>query len=166
MPERFVGIDVALRDHRAAVLDRDGEAVGKSFTIPATKDGVTALLEALRTRGATAVDSVIGLEASGHLWENLEAALVGAGYRVLVLNPVQTRRYRDLVRRKAKTDDIDAMRADRASALGPARTRAPSSGQVWGTASGYKNGASETQRRALLGGTLPPRRPLLSLGKF
>jgi transposase len=33
---------------------------------------------------------------------------VGAGYRVLVLNPVQTRRYRDLVRRKAKTDDIDA----------------------------------------------------------
>jgi transposase len=33
---------------------------------------------------------------------------VGAGYRVCVLNPVQTRRYRDLVRRKAKTDDIDA----------------------------------------------------------
>src|SRR5262249_2866022 len=39
---------------------------------------------------------------------NLEAALVGAGYRVLVLNPLQTRRYRDVVRRKAKTDDIDA----------------------------------------------------------
>src|SRR2546422_1034351 len=47
-------------------------------------------------------------EASGHLWENLEAALVSAGYRVLVLNPLQTRRYRDVVRRKAKTDDIDA----------------------------------------------------------
>jgi hypothetical protein len=29
--------------------------------------------------------TLIGLEASGHLWENLEAALVGAGYRVLVL---------------------------------------------------------------------------------
>src|SRR5207248_10523709 len=42
------------------------------------------------------------------LWENLEAALVSAGYRVLVLNPLQTRRYRDVVRRKAKTDDIDA----------------------------------------------------------
>src|SRR5262245_9948621 len=35
MPERFVGIDVALRDHRVAVLDRDGEAVGKSFTVAA-----------------------------------------------------------------------------------------------------------------------------------
>jgi transposase len=108
MTERFVGIDVALRDHRVAVLDREGEAVGKSFTIPATKDGFTTLLQTLRARGATPAHSVVGLEATGHLWENLEAALVGAGYRVIVLNPVQTRRYRDLVRRKAKTDDIDA----------------------------------------------------------
>src|SRR3989449_11252978 len=59
-------------------------------------------------RGATAAPTLIGLEASGHLWENLEAALVGAGYRVIVLNPRQTRRYRDVVRRQAKTDDIDA----------------------------------------------------------
>lgn len=108
MPERFVGIDVALREHRIALLDREGEAVGKSFTVAATKDGVTTLLQTLRDRGATPAQSVVGLEATGHLWENLEAALVGAGYRVFVLNPVQTRRYRDLVRRKAKTDDIDA----------------------------------------------------------
>jgi transposase len=108
MAERFVGIDVALRDHRVALLDRDGEAVGKSFTITATKDGFTTLLQTLRARGATPAQTLIGLEATGHLWENLEAALTGAGYRVIVLNPVQTRRYRDLVRRKAKTDDIDA----------------------------------------------------------
>lgn len=108
MPERFVGIDVALREHRVAVLDREGEAVGKSFTITATKDGFTTLLQTLQARGVAPEQTLVGLEASGHLWENLEAALVGAGYRVIVLNPVQTRRYRDLVRRKAKTDDIDA----------------------------------------------------------
>jgi len=108
MTERFVGIDVALREHRIAVLDRDGEAVGPSFTIAANKDGVATLVQTLAARGATAAQTLIGLEASGHLWENLEAALVGAGYRVLVLNPLQTRRYRDVVRRKAKTDDIDA----------------------------------------------------------
>jgi transposase len=108
MAERFVGIDVALREHRIAVLDRDGEAVGPSFTIAASKDGVATLLRTLAARDATAAQTLIGLEASGHLWENLEAALVGAGYRVLVLNPLQTRRYRDVVRRKAKTDDIDA----------------------------------------------------------
>ena len=108
MAERFVGIDVALREHRIAVLDRDGEAVGASFTIAANQEGVAMLLQTLAARGATAAQTLIGLEASGHLWENLEAALVGAGYRVLVLNPLQTRRYRDVVRRKAKTDDIDA----------------------------------------------------------
>jgi len=108
MAERFVGIDVALREHRIAVLDRDGEAVGQSFTIAASKDGVATLLRTLAARAATAAQTLIGLEASGHLWENLEAALVSAGYRVLVLNPLQTRRYRDVVRRKAKTDDIDA----------------------------------------------------------
>jgi transposase len=108
MAERFVGIDVGLREHRMAVLDRDGEAVGPSFTIAASHDGVATLVRALAARAATAVQTLIGLEASGHLWENLEAALVGAGYRVLVLNPLQTRRYRDVVRRKAKTDDIDA----------------------------------------------------------
>jgi transposase len=108
MAERFVGIDVALREHRIAVLDRDGEAVGQSFTIAASTNGVATLLRTLDARAATAAQTLIGLEASGHLWENLEAALVGAGYRVLVLNPLQTRRYRDVVRRKAKTDDIDA----------------------------------------------------------
>lgn len=108
MAERFVGIDVALREHRVAVLDRDGEAVGPSFTIAASQEGVAVLVRTLAARGATAAQTLIGLEASGHLWENLEAALVGAGYRVLVLNPLQTRRYRDVVRRKAKTDDIDA----------------------------------------------------------
>lgn len=108
MAERFVGIDVALREHRVAVLDRDGEAVGPSFTIAASTDGVATLVRTLAARGATATQTLLGLEASGHLWENLEAALVGAGYRVLVLNPLQTRRYRDVLRRKAKTDDIDA----------------------------------------------------------
>src|SRR5262249_12291426 len=103
-----VGIDVGLREHRVAVLDRDGEAVGSSFTIAASKDGVTTLARALGARDATPAHTLIGLEASGHLWENLEAALGGAGDRVLVLNPLQTRRYRDVVRRKAKTDDIDA----------------------------------------------------------
>jgi transposase len=107
MAERFVGIDVALREHRIAVLDRDGEAVGQSFTIEHRRSGHAAA-DVGRAQRATTAQTLIGLEASGHLWENLEAALVGAGYRVLVLNPLQTRRYRDVVRRKAKTDDIDA----------------------------------------------------------
>src|SRR5437879_1830871 len=43
-PERFVGIDVALRDHRVAVLDRDGVAVGQRITTASTKCGRTITL--------------------------------------------------------------------------------------------------------------------------
>jgi hypothetical protein len=39
---------------RMAVLDRDAEAVGPSFTITASTDGVATLLRTLTTRAATA----------------------------------------------------------------------------------------------------------------
>lgn len=103
-----VGIDVALREHRVAVLGSDGEAVGASFSVESSRDGLERLARTLRERGAKPGDTVVGVEASGHLWENLYAHLVAAGYRVVVLNPLQTRRWRDVVRKKAKTDDIDA----------------------------------------------------------
>ncbi len=103
-----VGIDVALRAHRVAVLGPDGEAVGKSFTIDGTATGFASLVRTLRARGAQPAQTVVGVEATGHLWENLEAHLTRAGYRVVVLNPLQTRRYRDVLRKKAKTDDLDA----------------------------------------------------------
>jgi hypothetical protein len=45
---------VVLREHRIAVLDRDGEAVGPSFTIAASTDGVATLLRTLAARDATA----------------------------------------------------------------------------------------------------------------
>src|SRR5215510_3238913 len=59
MAERFVGIDVGLREHRVAVLDRDGEAVGSSFTIAASTDGVAMLLRTLATRDATPAHTLI-----------------------------------------------------------------------------------------------------------
>ena len=103
-----VGIDVALHAHRIGVLGPNGEAVGPSFTIEATREGFTELVQTLRARGAVPAAPLVGLEATGHYGENLEASLGQAGYRVLLLNALQTRRYRDVLRRKAKTDDIDA----------------------------------------------------------
>src|SRR4030095_5509411 len=66
MAERFVGIDVALREHRVGVLERDGEAVGRSSTVAASQDGVAMLLRTLAARGAPGARTLIGLEASGH----------------------------------------------------------------------------------------------------
>ena len=106
-PPYCVGIDVALHDHRVALLGPDGEARGKSFSIRASQEGFAELMRTLHARAATPGHTLVGLEVTGHFWENLEAFLSRAGYRVVVLNPVQTR-YRDVLRRKAKTDDIDA----------------------------------------------------------
>jgi transposase len=103
-----VGIDVALHAHRVGVLGPEGEAVGPSLAIATTQEGFADLVRTLQARGAVPAATLVGLEATGHYWENLEAALVQAGYRVLLLNALQTRRYRDVLRRKAKTDDIDA----------------------------------------------------------
>lgn len=104
----FVGIDLALEQHRVAVVGADGEARGKSFTIKANREGLSQLRRTLSERGAQPSQTVVGLEASGHLWENLEAVLTENLYRVLVLNPLQIRRFRDVLRTKAKTDDLDA----------------------------------------------------------
>lgn len=104
----FVGIDVALAEHRCGVLDGSGEAAGRSFSFPASRDGFKMLREELRRRGALPEISEIGVEATGHLWENLEVFLVQHGYTVRVFNPLLTRRFRDLARKRAKTDDIDA----------------------------------------------------------
>jgi len=86
---------------RMAVLDCDGEAVGPSFTIAASTDGAATLLRTLATRAATARRPLSGRRPRLPL-RNVEAALVGAGYRVMVLNPLQTRRYGDVVRRKVQ----------------------------------------------------------------
>lgn len=104
----FVGIDVALERHRVAIVAADGEAVGKSFAMAANREGCHALGRTLHERGVTPDQTVVGLEASGHLWENLEGFLTERGYHVLVLNPLQLRRYRDVLGTKAKTDDLDA----------------------------------------------------------
>ena len=71
MTERFVGIDVGLREHRAAVLDRDGEAVGPSLTIAASQDGGATLLRALDARDATPAQTQLH---KGHI--NIDPASV------------------------------------------------------------------------------------------
>src|SRR5207244_527149 len=73
-----------------------------------TSAGFATLVRTLAARGADPARTMVGVEATGHFWENLHAQLTRAGYRVVVLNPLQTRRYRDVLRKKAKTDDIDA----------------------------------------------------------
>jgi len=104
----YLGIDVALKTHRCALLDAEGEKAGNSFSIDSCQEGFALLLATLEKRGVPKADLAIGLEATGHLWENLLGFLESKGFKIHLLNPFQTNRYREVLAKKAKTDDIDA----------------------------------------------------------
>jgi transposase len=104
----YLGIDVSLKSHRCAILDNDGENVGKSFSIDSSDEGFQNLINVLKERNISINQLTVGMEATGHLWENLFNFLENNKIKTVLLNPFQTNRYRELLSKKAKTDDIDA----------------------------------------------------------
>lgn len=103
----YLGIDIGKRHHEAALLDDAGATLWRR-RVPASRAGFAALGELLA--GVDAAGLTVALEATGAYWLTLHAWLVerGAG-RVVVLNPLQTRAFRNATIRGSKTDRIDAV---------------------------------------------------------
>lgn len=99
----FAGIDIASERHWLARLDEAGKPIGKPLPITEDREGYDKLLQAL---GPSPV--LIVLEATGHYWKNLFAALAAAGHDVVLLNPLVARRFQDSSLERTKTDAIDA----------------------------------------------------------
>ena len=99
----FAGIDVASERHMLARLDVQGRPLGKPVPITEDREGHDALLRLL---GPPPV--LVAMEATGHYWKNIYAALVAAGHHVVLLNPLQARRFQDSSLERTKTDAIDA----------------------------------------------------------
>ncbi len=103
----YLGFDIGKRAHDAALLDGDGEIVWQCRFAP-TRAGLAQL--AARLDGIDAGAVQIGLEATGIYWLTLHAWLREWGATdVRVLNPLQTRAFRNANLRGAKTDRIDAV---------------------------------------------------------
>ena len=116
-----VGIDIAKQAHVVCALEAPSGAIRhKSSRIEATAEGFTLLCSWLATWG-TPERIVIGLEATGPLWEPLYECLTQAGYTVLVLNPRQTASWSASLGLRAKTDGIDAHTLARGLLAGLAR---------------------------------------------
>lgn len=121
---RFAGIDIASETHVVAVVDLDGHVVIKATEFKEDAVGYARLLEML---GAS-TDCKVAMEATGHYWQNLFAALVAAGFEVSLLNPLQTRRFSEADLARTKTDAIDAVGIARfAQQKRPVPTRLPNS---------------------------------------
>lgn len=104
----YLGIDVSKSTSRYVFLDNDGEKLTKSFTLQNQQQDFDVLLGRLKELDLSADNLLIGIEATGIWWENLYCLLTENKFKVIVLNPHQTNKFREALRIKAKTDDIDA----------------------------------------------------------
>lgn len=104
----YSGIDVSKSTSRYAFLNESGEKLTKPFTLQNTLQHFNELLNRLDKLNLTPDNLLFGIEATGIWWENLYCMLTEKGFRVIVLNPHQTNKFREALRKKAKTDDIDA----------------------------------------------------------
>ena len=105
----IVGIDVAKRNHEAAIITSEGELVRKAFRFPNNCSGYNLLLEQVRKLTGIKSQITFALESTAHYWLALYARLTKDGYSVVVINPVQSHSLRDFYIRKTKTDARDCL---------------------------------------------------------
>ena len=101
----YVGIDIAKLNHFAAAVSSDGEILIEPFKFTNDYDGFYLLLSKLAPLDQNSI--IIGLESTAHYGDNLVRFLINKGFKVCVLNPIQTSSMRKNNVRKTKTDKVD-----------------------------------------------------------
>ena len=103
----YLGIDVGKKWHEAALLS-EGDEILWRLRFRSNRSGLERLVE--RLEGVGAADLQVGLEATGVYWITLHRWLLGHGIvQIRVLNPLQTRAFRNANLRGSKTDRADAV---------------------------------------------------------
>ena len=120
---RFAGIDIASETHVVAVVDADGEVVVKATPFAEDAAGYQKLLALLGTPG----EVLVAMEATGHYWKNLFAALAAAGHRRRAAQSAAHPSLRRRGPRRAPRPTPSTRSASRASPRrnGPPPTRLP-----------------------------------------
>jgi transposase len=107
----YLGLDIGKRWHEAALVDADGDVVRQLRFAP-TRTGLTELAEWLGALAPTAVQ--IGLEGDGDLLAHAACVVQQWGAPrarpvIRVLNPLQTRAFRNANMRGTKSDRVDCV---------------------------------------------------------
>ena len=106
----YVGIDIAKRTHVAVIMNEDNSLKVKPFSFSNDRTGFKKLLIHLQTLCCDVSDIVIGMEATGLLFENLYRHLQSLEYNVVLLNPYQTAKFREMdTMKRVKNDNIDSV---------------------------------------------------------
>jgi transposase len=102
---RFAGIDIGGERHAVAVVNDNGVLLVRSTLFGEEAVGYQRLRELLGDPN----DCLVAMEATGHYWRNLFAFLVGHDFKVVLLNPLRTRRFAEEELERTKTDSVDAL---------------------------------------------------------
>lgn len=103
---KYVGVDIAKSTHYACVISHNNKVLTPPFPFENNISGFNLFLSKFKKFPKN--DVVVGLESTGVYGENLIAFLSEAGYRVALINPIETAGARRKRIRNAKTDKIDS----------------------------------------------------------
>ena len=101
----YVGIDIAKLNHFASALSSEGEVLVEPFEFSNDNEGFCLLVSMLSSFRKD--ELIIGLESTAHYGNNLLLFLVPKGFKVALINPIQTSTMRKNNIRKTKTDKVD-----------------------------------------------------------
>lgn len=112
----YIGIDIAKTKHYASVVNSNGEVLVDAFPFYNSKDGFDFLMDKLSNIDLS--NSIFGMESTGHYGENLISFLKEKGFKIGIINPIQTNSLRKSNIRKTKTDKVDTFLIAKCMMLG------------------------------------------------
>jgi transposase len=105
----IVSIDAAKYHQKALICNYFGDIIQDSFFFSTDLKGFNTLLDKMRAsiENVNAVKVLVGIEATGHYYEDTVSLLQKDGFEVIIINPLTTHEERSASLNWCKTDDID-----------------------------------------------------------
>jgi transposase len=105
----YLAVEVAGTSHTIRIIDESGNDLLKRRSIENSYEGFKELLCQIEKLSIPHNDLLAGLEATANFWENIFEFLSNHNIKTVLLNPYHTNKFREGLRFKAKTDDIDSL---------------------------------------------------------
>ncbi len=103
----YVGVDIAKKNHYASIIDSSGEVIYEPFLVNNSDKGFNSLYQKIKNYDKDNI--LIGLESTAHYGNNLIYYFFNKGFKIGIINPIQTSTLRKTNIRKVKNDKVDSI---------------------------------------------------------
>lgn len=90
----FIGIDIAKNTHFASAVNSDGEVLVNPFSFENSRKGFDLFISKFKNLDLD--NYLVGLESTGHYGDNLICFLFPKGFKIGIINPIQTNSLREI----------------------------------------------------------------------